>query len=132
MEWYMKVLRQYADFSGRARRKEFWMYALINIIIYVVVMGIMAVVGGFNPDSSLAITLMAIYGIYALAIFIPSLAVMVRRLHDTGRSGWWWFISLVPFIGNIVLIVFWVQDSDPGTNEYGENPKGVEVTKQRI
>jgi uncharacterized membrane protein YhaH (DUF805 family) len=74
----------------------------------------------------LGLFLSGILGLYGLAVFIPSLAVGVRRLHDTGRSGWWLLISLVPIIGIIVLIVFLVQDSQNGTNQYGENPKGVD------
>ncbi|HYC47788.1 MAG TPA: DUF805 domain-containing protein [Burkholderiales bacterium] len=112
MNWYLKVLKQYVDFSGRAQRMEFWMFALINLII-VIVLGVI--------DSF--ITGGLIYMIYVLAVFLPYLAVGVRRLHDTGRSGWWLLIGLVPFIGIIVLIVFWVQDSQPETNAWGPNPK---------
>lgn len=124
MQWYMKVLRQYADFNGRARRKEFWMFTLINFLIVMALEVVMFIVGGMDPESSLAMVVMGLLGIYLLAVFIPSLAVSVRRLHDTNRSGWWLLIQLVPFIGIIVLIVFWVQDGDAGTNQYGENPKG--------
>lgn len=124
MEWYIKVLKNYAEFEGRARRKEYWMFTLINFLI---VMGLQAVlfsVAGMNPESSLGLLLSGILGIYSLGVFIPSLAVGVRRLHDTGRSGWWLLIGLVPVIGFIVLLVFLVQDSQPGSNQYGANPKG--------
>lgn len=124
MKWYIKVLKQYADFNGRARRKEYWMFTLINLIIMMGLQSVMLLIGGMNPESGLALALSGLLGIYVLGVFIPSLAVGVRRLHDTGKSGWWWLISFVPAIGIIVLIVFFVQDSDPGTNLYGANPKG--------
>lgn len=112
MDWYMGVLKKYVDFSGRARRTEFWMFTLFNIIVSIVLSVI---------DMMLGFGLLG--GIYALAVFLPSLAVGVRRLHDTNRSGWWLLIGLIPLIGFIVLIVFFVQDSQPGDNEYGPNPK---------
>ena len=112
MNWYLGVLKKYVDFSGRARRTEFWMFTLFNIIISVV-LGILDMFLGFG----------LLGGIYALAVFLPSLAVGVRRLHDTDRSGWWLLIGLIPIIGFIVLIVFFVQDSQAGDNEYGANPK---------
>ena len=115
MEWYLKVLRQYADFNGRARRTEFWMFVLFNIIISFVLSFIDGLIGTYYVLS----------GLYGLFVLIPGLAVSVRRLHDTGRSGWWIFINLVPLIGAIWLIVLWAQDSQPGDNEYGPNPKGV-------
>lgn len=124
MKWYIKVLKQYADFSGRARRKEFWMFTLINFIIMMALQTAMMLVGGMNPEAGgIAMAIMGLLGLYGLAVFIPSLAVSVRRLHDTNRSGWWLLVGLVPIIGAIVLIVFYVQNSQPGTNQYGENPK---------
>lgn len=121
MDWYLKVIRNYVGFSGRARRKEYWMFVLFNIIISIVlamVDGMLGLkVGGEQGAGLLGL-------IYSLAILLPSIAVGVRRLHDTGRSGWWMLIAFVPFIGFIVLIVFFVLDSQPGSNEYGPNPKG--------
>ena len=114
MNWYLKALKQYADFNGRAHRTEFWMFVLIHFIILIV----LAVV-----DSM--ITGGIIYALYALAVLLPYLAVAVRRLHDTGRSGWWLLIGLIPLIGTIILIVFWVADSQPGDNAFGPNPKAV-------
>ena len=118
MNWYLEVLRKYADFSGRARRKEYWMFGLFNIIISIVIAVIDTVLGLQMGDAGIGI-LGAIYG---LAVLLPGLAVGVRRLHDTSRSGWWLLIGLIPLIGAIVLIVFFVQDSHPA-NQYGPNPK---------
>ena len=122
MNWYLKVMRQYADFNGRARRKEYWMFSLINILIilpfYVIMVAAIS-----SGNNSLYSVLLVPFLIYALAIFIPSLAVTVRRLHDVGKSGWWYFISLVPLIGGIWLLVLMCTDSQSGTNEWGENPK---------
>jgi uncharacterized membrane protein YhaH (DUF805 family) len=116
MEWYLTVLKKYAVFDGRARRKEYWMYALFNSIIILVLVLLGTMSNSYKAG-------MALFDLYALATLIPGLAVTVRRLHDTGRSGLWFLIVLVPFIGGIVLFVFTVLDSDPGENEYGPNPK---------
>jgi uncharacterized membrane protein YhaH (DUF805 family) len=113
MEWYLKVLKNYVGFQGRARRKEYWMFALFNLIIAFVI----GFVEGLLNLSQVLSTL------YSLAILLPSLAVGVRRLHDTGRSGWWLLISLVPLIGLIVLLVFFCEDSQDNENQYGSNPK---------
>ena len=123
MNWYLKVLKQYTDFSGRARRKEYWMFVLFNMIFAIVAMILDNILGiamegiGYGP----------IYGLYLLAMIIPSLAVGVRRLHDVGKSGWMMFIALIPLIGAIWLLVLMVTDSNPGENEYGHNPKEVTV-----
>jgi uncharacterized membrane protein YhaH (DUF805 family) len=115
VNWYMAVLKNYAEFSGRARRTEYWMFALISFIITAV----LDLIG-------VAIKLGAYLGlIYALLVLIPSIAVAVRRLHDTGRSGWWLLLGLIPVIGGIILLVFMVMDSQPGDNQYGPNPKQV-------
>jgi uncharacterized membrane protein YhaH (DUF805 family) len=111
---YTAVLRNYANFSGRARRREYWMFFLANILVGIV-LGILTVVLG-RLGTGLTY-------LYQLAIIIPSIAVGVRRLHDTGRPGWWMLVGLVPLIGFLVLIYFFVQDGQPGTNEYGPNPK---------
>jgi uncharacterized membrane protein YhaH (DUF805 family) len=113
VNWYLAVLKKYATFSGRARRQEFWMFALINFVIAVILSAL---------DMALGIGLLS--GLYALGVLIPSIAVGARRLHDTGRTGWWQLIALIPFIGVIVLIIFFVMDSNPGDNQYGPNPKG--------
>ena len=123
MNWYLDVLKKYADFGGRARRKEYWMFALFNFLIYIAILIFSAILGSI--DNSLALIGSLLLVIYGLAIFVPSLAVAVRRLHDTGRSGWWFLIAFVPVVGGIILLVFTVQDSVPGENEYGKNPKEV-------
>lgn len=107
MEHFIGALKKYAEFSGRARRTEFWMYMLIYFVINFVL-------------TLLGLDTIAL--IVALALVVPSLSIGARRLHDTGRSGWWQLLSLIPLIGAIVLIVFWAQDSHDANN-YGANPK---------
>jgi uncharacterized membrane protein YhaH (DUF805 family) len=119
MNWYLEVLRKYAVFSGRARRREYWFFALFNFIISLVLVALDFLFGTIDPQAGAGL----LSGLYALAVLIPSLAVSVRRLHDTGRSGWWLLIALVPLIGAIVLLVFFVTDSEAGANQYGPNPK---------
>lgn len=120
MNWYLEVWKKFAVFSGRARRKEYWYFALFNIIASVILVVVDAVTGTYNEERGLGL----LSGIYSLAVLIPGLAVTARRLHDTGRSGWWMLIALIPIIGAIVLLVFLVLDGKPGHNEYGPNPKG--------
>jgi uncharacterized membrane protein YhaH (DUF805 family) len=113
MEYFLGAFKKYADFTGRARRTEYWMFILFYIIFYVVV----SVVDYFIHSMWLA-------AIYSLACLVPSISVSAHRLHDTGRSGWWQLISLIPLIGAIILIVFLAQDSH-AENEYGPNPKAI-------
>ena len=123
MNWYLEVLKKYAVFSGRARRKEYWYFSLFNLLISIVLAVIDGMTGTLIAEANIGL----LGGIYALAILIPFLAVSVRRLHDTDRSGWWLLIALIPLIGAIVIIVFWAQDSQPGENQYGSNPKDAAV-----
>ncbi len=118
MNWYIAVLKKYAVFSGRARRKEYWMFVLFNFI-FGVVLTIIDRVAGLHIGTSLGV----LSFIYGLALIIPGLAVIARRLHDTNRTGWWILIGLIPFVGAIILIVFAALDSQPGENQYGPNPK---------
>jgi uncharacterized membrane protein YhaH (DUF805 family) len=118
MDWYMTVMKKYADFSGRARRKEYWMFVLFNVIISIVLTILDSLIGTMSESGYGVLS-----GLYSLAILIPSLAVGVRRLHDVGKSGWWLLISLIPLIGSIWLLVLFVTDSQPGDNQYGPNPK---------
>jgi len=121
MKWFVKCMKQYAVFSGRARRTEFWMFALFNFIFAIVASIIDTAIG-----SKLGILQFGIfYLIYSLAVLIPGLAVSVRRLHDIGKSGWMVLINLIPLIGLIWFIVLTVKDSQPGENQYGPNPKEV-------
>jgi len=115
MEWYVAVLKKYTVFSGRARRKEYWMFCLFSFIITLALGFIEGLFGGPGLISM----------VYSLFVFIPSLAVTTRRLHDTGRSGWWFLIIFIPLIGAIALLVFMVLDSQAEHNDFGENPKSV-------
>tara|TARA_B100000963_G_scaffold327351_1_gene315037 strand:- start:162 stop:497 length:336 start_codon:yes stop_codon:yes gene_type:complete len=105
MNWYLKVLKQYADFNGRARRSEYWYFTLFNILIYFAIEFISALIG-----------LPSLGALYSLAVLIPGIAVAVRRMHDVGKSGWF---VLIP-IYNLILAV---TDGDAGENKYGPNPK---------
>jgi len=111
MHWYTDVLKKYAQFSGRARRQEFWMFTLFNLIITVALMIIGGVVG-FPLLST----------IYSLAVLLPSLAVGVRRLHDTNRSGWFMLLCLIPLVG-LVLIYFLALEGEKQENAFGPDPK---------
>lgn len=115
MKEYIAVLKNYATFSGRARRREYWMYTLVNSLIFAALW-----LAGMVADFMFIVAIL-----YMLAVFVPGLAVTVRRLHDTGRSGWWFFINFVPFVGGVIVLVFMCLDSAPGDNAYGANPKGV-------
>jgi len=121
MNWYLEVLKKYAVFKGRARRKEYWYFFLFNVLISIVLGIIDGMTGSFSPEAGVGL----LGGLYGLAVLIPGTAVFVRRLHDTNRSGWWFFIALVPFVGAIILLVFMVQDSQPDENQYGPNPKAI-------
>jgi len=118
MNYYLDVLKKYTVFSGRAGRKEYWMFFLFHLIITFV----LVLFAEFIKSRTFLPTL------YGLAVLLPSLAVFVRRLHDTNHSGWWWFISFIPIVGSIVLLIFLVKDSQPGENQYGPNPKEVKVS----
>ena len=118
MNWYLDAWKNYANFQGRARRKAYWMFVLFNLIA-LLVLGLIESAVGLSGQNGYGI----LTGLYTLAMILPLIALAVRRLHDTGRSGWWILIGLVPLVGPIVLIVFYVTDSQAGTNEYGPNPK---------
>lgn len=127
MDLMFAPLRKYADFQGRARRSEYWLFTLLLIIVFIVLYvpmlafaGDMQTTGEISPIAGL---FLALIGIVALGTLIPSIAVTVRRLHDTDRSGWWYLISFIPF-GGIVLLIFTVLDGTPGANKFGPDPKG--------
>ena len=119
MNWYLEVLKKYAVFSGRARRKEYWFFVLFNIIIGLALTFIEFSTGLYDVESEIGL----LSSLYSLAVLVPGIAVTIRRLHDTSRTGWWFLIAFVPIIGVIVLLVFMVFDSTPGDNQYGPNPK---------
>ncbi|ASQ91026.1 hypothetical protein CHL67_08925 [Prosthecochloris sp. GSB1] len=119
MNWYLEVWKKYAVFNGRSRRKEYWYFVLFNLMAGLILGLVDSMTGLYNYEAGLGL----LSGIYSLAVIVPGIAVGVRRLHDTGRNGWWLLIGLIPFIGAIVLIVFCAQDSQPGENGYGPNPK---------
>ncbi len=122
MNWYLGVLKKYAVFDGRARRKEYWFFALFNLIAMIILSMVDATIGTYDMESGFGV----LSTIYGLAVLLPSIGVGIRRLHDTDRSGWWLLIAFVPLIGGIVLLIFAVLDSTPGDNRFGPNPKGVE------
>lgn len=114
VNWFIEVLKKYAVFSGRARRKEYWMFTLFYLIFEIVFMAV-----GYAIDFP------ALVGVLVVALLLPSLAVTVRRLHDTDRSGWWILIGIVPLVGFIVMLVFLCSDTQPGANKYGPSPKEI-------
>jgi uncharacterized membrane protein YhaH (DUF805 family) len=122
MSWFIEALKKYAVFSGRSRRKEYWYFVLFVVIISIVLGMIDGLLGTYHRSTGAGL----LSSIFSLAVLIPSIAVSVRRLHDIDRTGWWVLISLVPLVGWIVLLVFHVQDSTPGPNRYGPNPKSTE------
>jgi uncharacterized membrane protein YhaH (DUF805 family) len=117
MSWFLEALKNYADFSGRARRSEYWYFFLFYLLIYIG----LAFVGTLFGKTGAVIPLL-----FMVAMIIPSLSVGARRLHDIDRSGWWLLISFIPLIGALVLLAFVVQDSQDGENRFGSNPKELE------
>lgn len=132
MEWMVMPLKRYADFSGRSRRKEYWMFVLLQLIIVVGITIIGGVLGGFSSDVSGGMPfgsglMMGLFGLYFLAIIIPSLAVQVRRFHDQDKSGWFVLLNFVPYIGGLIVLVFMCLDGTRGKNRFGEDPKASET-----
>lgn len=129
MDWMLMPYRRYFDFSGRSRRMEFWMFQLLIFIVYVVVMIVATVLGGgmeagnVGPGGAAAGIVFIAFGIWGIATIIPSLALAVRRLHDTDRSGWWILIGFVPIVGALVLLYFYLIEGTRGPNSFGQDPK---------
>lgn len=134
MDMMFEPIRKYAQFSGRARRMEYWMFTLLLVGIQILFYILMGATGGgpmmagdptagLNPVAGL---LMLVFCVIWLGLFIPSLAVSFRRLHDTNRSAWWLLIAFIPFLGALVLLIFMVLDGTPGDNRFGPDPKGRE------
>jgi uncharacterized membrane protein YhaH (DUF805 family) len=118
MNWYLEVLKKYAVFDGRSRRREFWYFVLFSSIVAIALMIIDITAG----------THYAFLGIYCLAVLLPGLGVSIRRLHDTNRSGWWVLVNLYPAVGQMFFILFTAAESDVGENQYGPNPKAIPTT----
>ncbi len=123
MHWYIDVLRKYTVFEGGARRKEYWIFALISALILIFLSLIDETTGWKVWDDEGVLSL-----VYSIAVFVPTLAVVVRRLHDTDRSGWWVLIALIPLVGAIVLLVFLILKGNEGDNRFGPDPKAEEAT----
>ena len=123
MHWLTGPLKKYAVWKGRATRSEYWYFVLFTTLITVGLSMMDLAIGTYDTETGQGL----ISALFSLFILLPSLAVGVRRLHDTGRSGWWLWILLLPIIGIIVILVFYCLDSEAGSNQYGPNPKGVEA-----
>jgi uncharacterized membrane protein YhaH (DUF805 family) len=121
MKWYLSVLKQYATFSGRARRSEYWFFVLFNLIAFAVLFGIDMMLGMASEKAGMGI----LSGLYSLGVIVPSIAVAVRRMHDQGRSGWFVLTGLIPCVGGLVLLYFLVQPGTVGANEYGVDPQSM-------
>lgn len=111
LQWFQKGLRNYVDFSGRARRKEYWYFVVVQSVLIILAMILDYMM--FNSEMGI------FYGLVGLGLFLPSLAVTIRRLHDTSRSGWWMFIQLIPLIGTILLLIWLASDTKPEMNRWG-------------
>jgi uncharacterized membrane protein YhaH (DUF805 family) len=122
MKWFLIVMKKYAVFTGRARRKEFWMFTLFSIIFSIMFM-ILDYVCGTKSEGEFSVGLFE--SAFSLAILVPSIAVTVRRLHDIGKSGWWFLLVFAILIGWIILLVWNCTDGEPGENKYGTNPKEI-------
>jgi len=122
MHWYIDVLKKYAVFHGRARRKEYWMFVLINWIITLILNIIERAANLASPTGTGPLV-----GLYSLAVFLPALGVAIRRLHDTNRSGWWVLLALIPLVGWIWLIVLLALPGTQGPNKHGPDPKAAEA-----
>ena len=122
IDWYLTALKKYAVFSGRARRKEYWWFTLLSLL-FIFALGLVEGALGIAPEIDVSV----LGTLYILAVAIPWTAVGVRRLHDSGHSAWWLLIGLIPLLGNVILFVFMIEDSDVGQNAYGPNPKTATV-----
>ena len=115
MNYYLDVLNKYAEFNGRSSRKEYWMFFLFNLVIT----GLLVVIDVMISNDNGILT-----SLYTLAVFIPSLALSIRRIHDAGISALWLLLAFIPIIGPIAYLIFMILDSQPGNNQYGPMPRG--------
>lgn len=112
MKWYIQAFKNYINFEGRASRSEYWFFFLFNVIAAVICIGL----------TFAASWMINLYYLFVLAVIIPTLSVSIRRLHDIGKTGWWYLIVVVPLLGALVVLYFFVQPSQPGSNQYGSSP----------
>ncbi len=131
MSLMFEPLRKYATFAGRARRKEYWLFTLFVSAVSLILFRLSAPIGNWadpaTDPESLSFgneAIAAALGLFLLLMLLPSLAVTIRRLHDSNRSGWWWFIGLLPVAGGIILLIFYFMDGTAGPNRFGADPKG--------
>ena len=121
MSWYLQALRKYAAFGGRARRREYWIFEWGNTLILIA----LVVISRFVAPNHVGL----LPSLFIVAMIVPSFTSLVRRLHDTSRSSWWLLATLVPVIGQLMILSFLVTDSQPGPNRYGPNPKRPPATE---
>ena len=122
MEWYLKVMRDnYANFNGRARRKEYWMFTLFFLLFALLAGFVIGILSAVGETAAMIAIILAV--VWYLAHLVPSLAVTVRRLHDTGKSGWFYLLAIIPYIGSLIIFIFTVIEGDKGDNKYGPDPK---------
>jgi uncharacterized membrane protein YhaH (DUF805 family) len=114
------LLEKYATFSGRARRAELWWFVLFNLVVSLILSIIDRTIFGVSMETGMTNSVLGV--IYSLAVLLPSITVSARRLHDIGRSGWWLLIAFIPLIGALILIYWYIQPSQDGSNEHGPNP----------
>ena len=124
MKWYLMAFKNYATFKGRARRKEYWMFFLFNMIFAIVAMVLDSLLGLTFSIEGQSIGYGYIYTAYLLFIIIPSISLLVRRLHDVNKSGWFYWIQLIPLVGQIWILILMVKEGTNGENTYGKDPKG--------
>ena len=122
MEWYLKVMRDnYANFNGRARRKEYWMFTLFFLLFALLAGFVIGILSAVGETAAMIAIILAV--VWYFAHLVPSLAVTVRRLHDTGKSGWFYLLAIIPYIGGLIIFIFTVIEGDKGDNKYGPDPK---------
>ncbi len=137
MDWYLKVLKDYFKFSGRARRKEYWMFLLFHylflgllLFLFIYSNDSLSIIDEQYSDKETNFIFLQILVVYAIATFIPSLAVSSRRMHDLGKSGAWFFINLIPYIGGFWFLILTCMEGENKVNKYGENPKGINNNRE--
>ena len=122
MEWYLKVMRDnYSNFSGRARRKEYWMFTLFFLLFSIAATILTTALSKVGETAAMIAVIFFV--VWCFAHIVPSLAVTVRRLHDTGKSGWLYLLTMIPYIGGLIIFIFTVIEGDKGDNKYGPDPK---------